>query len=235
MLIVAPDTIVNAGVLETRSLPKKFLGRVQLVPRGGGVGLWLRFLVEMQFLRYMVALVPFIAIPLMSNDLALPVTQAPLAMLVVIAVIELKVLRLSKGARERLMSADEAARRLDTFGFRAKAALRRIAARRDLSEGEIMLVLEQSELARVSPLTLVSVQSGTPEPHVLALDAEERRILAETLFDAELTERMLHAANLREDKVIREVRIETRGVSAHARLAAWLDRRGQDAPEPAGA
>jgi hypothetical protein len=153
----------------------------------------------------------------------------------VIAVIELKVLRLSKGARERLMSADEAARRLDTFAFRAKAALRRIAARRDLSEGEIMLVLEQSELARVSPLTLVSVQSGTPEPHVLALDAEERRILQETLFDADLTERMLHAANLREDKVIREVRIETRGVSAHARLAAWLDRRGQDAPEPAGA
>jgi hypothetical protein len=235
MLIVAPDTIVNAGVLETRSLPKKFLGRVQLVPRRGGFGLWLRFLVEMQFLRYMVALVPFIAIPLMSNDLALPVTQAPLAMLVVIAVIELKVLRLSKRARERLMSEDEAARRLDAFAFRAKAALRKIAARRDLSEGEIMLVLEQSELARVSPLTLVSVQSATPEPHVLALDAEERRILQETLFDAELTERMLHAANLREDKVIREVRIETRGVSAHARLAAYLDKRGQDAPEPAEA
>jgi len=235
MLVVAPDTIVNAGVLETRSLPKKFLGRVQLVPRGAGIRLWTRFVVEMQFVRYMEALVPFIAIPLFSNDLALPVTQAPLAMLVVIAVIELKVLRLSKRGRDGLMSEHEAARRVDAFTFRARAALGRIAARRDLSEGEITLVLEQSELARVSPLTLVSVQSATPEPHVLDLDVEERAILEGALFDDDLTERMLHAANLREDRVIREVRIETRSVSAHARLAAYLDRREAAPAEPAGA
>jgi hypothetical protein len=229
MLVVAPDTIVNTGVLETRSLPKKFLGRVQLVPRGGGARLWLRFVVEMQFVRYMVALVPFIAIPLLSTDLALPVTQAPLAMLVVIALIELKVLRLSTSARERLMPQDEAERRVEAFAFRAKAALRRIAARRGIAEGELTLVLEQSELARVAPLTLVSVQSASPEPHVVDLDEGDRAILTETLFDADLTERGLHAANLRQDVAIREVRIEARGVSAHARLAAWLDRRGAEA------
>ncbi len=235
MLVVAPDTILNPAVLETRSLPKKFLGRVQLLPRRGGAGLWARFILEMQFVRYMVALVPFIAIPLLSNDLALPVTQAPLAMLVVIAIVELKVLRLSRRGRERLISEDEAARRIDAFTFRARAALRKIAARRDIAEGEMMLVLEQSELARVSPLTLVSLQSATPSPHVLDLDAAERGILQETLFDSELTERMVHAANLREDRMIREVRIEARSVSAHARLAAWMDRRVEAGAEPAGA
>jgi hypothetical protein len=98
-----------------------------------------------------------------------------------------------------------------------------------MSEGELALVLEQSELARVTPLTLVSVQSPTPGPHVLDLDAEERAILETRLFDDDLTERMLHNANLREDRHIREVKVAAESVSAHARLAAWMDRR----PEPA--
>mgnify|MGYP001029007690 CR=1 FL=1 len=235
MLIVAPQTIANAGVLETRSLPKKFFGRVQLFPKGAGLGLWARLILEIQFLRYMAALVPFIAIPFMSNDLALPVTQAPLAMVLVIAVVEMRVLRLSDRARQRLVTDDEAARRLDAFTFRARAALRRIAARRGIAEGEIMLVAEQSELARVPPLTLVSVQSAVPEPHVLDLDAEDRAILQETLFDAELTARLLHAVNMREGQPIREVRIEARSVSAHARLAAALKERAATGGEPAEA
>jgi len=232
MLIVAPRTIANAGVLETRSLPKKFFGRVQLVPKGAGLGLWARLILEIQFLRYIAALVPFIAFPFMSNDLALPVTQAPLAMVLVIAVVEMRVLRLSDRARERLVSEDDAARRLDAFAFRARAALRRIAARHGIAEGEILLVAEQSELARVPPLTLVSVQSAVPEPHVLDLDAEDRAILEETLFDGDLTERMLHDVNMREGQPIREVRIEARSVSAHARLAAALKARDATDPEP---
>jgi hypothetical protein len=99
-----------------------------------------------------------------------------------------------------------------------------------IAEGELMLVAEQSELARVPPLTLVSVQSAVPEPHVMDLDAEERAILEETLFDAELTERMLHDVNMREGQPIREVRIEARSVSAHARLAAALKDRGPSPP-----
>jgi hypothetical protein len=171
MLIVAPQTIKNAGVLETRSLPKKFFGRVQLVPKGAGIGMWARLILEIQFLRYMVALVPFIAIPFMSNDLALPVTQAPLAMVLVIAVVEMRVLRLTDRARQRLLTEDEAARPPRHLHLPRTAALRRIAARRGIAEGEVMLVAEQSELARVPPLTLVSVQSAVPQPHVLDLDA----------------------------------------------------------------
>jgi hypothetical protein len=40
------------------------------------------------------------------------------------------VLRLTDRGRQRIVDEDEAARRLDTFAFRAQAALRRIAARR---------------------------------------------------------------------------------------------------------
>jgi hypothetical protein len=225
MLIVTDDTIANRGVLETRSLPKKFLGRVQLVPRKGGLRLWARLIVEIQILRYLSALLPFVAIPLMSRALALPVTQAPLAMLVVIALVELKVLRLSKAGRERAVEADEAARRLDALAFRARACLRRIAARHGVTEGALRLVIEQSELARIPPLTLVSVQTDQPETRLLALDEGDRAVLAEGLFDADLTERDLLAVNHRDDLYIRDIAQEARAVSAHARLAAALEKR----------
>lgn len=225
MLIVTEATITNRAVLETRSLPKKFLGRVQLVPRRGGVRLWARLIVEIQILRYLSALLPFVAIPLMSRDLALPVTQAPLAMLVVIALVELKVLRLSKAGRERAVDADEAARRLDALAFRAKACLRRIAARHDIAEGALRLVIEQSELARIPPLTLVSVQTDQPMTRLLALDEGDRAVLSEGLFDADLTERDLLAVNHRDDLYIRDIAQEARAVSAHTRLAAALEKR----------
>lgn len=224
MLIVSDTTISNRGVLETRSLPKKFLGRVQLVPRRGGAGLWLRLIVEMQLVRYLSALLPFVAIPLMSRDLALPVTQAPLAMLIVIAFVEMKVLRLSKAGRARAVDADEAARRLDTLAFRGRACLRRIAARQGIAEGELRLVVEQSELARIAPLTLVSVQTDRPGPRLLTLDAGDRAALAD-LFAEGLSERDLLAVNHREDLYIRDIAQEARAVSAHARLAAALEKR----------
>ncbi len=224
MLIVSDTTIANRRVLETRALPKKFFGRVQLVPKAAGVGLWLRLIVEMQLLRYLAALLPFVAIPLLSRDLALPVTQAPLAMLVVIALVEMKVLRLSKAARARAVGEDEAARRLDTLAFRARAALRLIAARQGIAEGELRLVIEQSELARIAPLTLVSVQCAQPAPRLLSLDMADRAALA-GLFDAALSERDLLAVNHREDRYIRDIAQEARAVSAHARLAAALDKR----------
>ena len=224
MLIVSDTTIANRRVLETRALPKKFFGRVQLVPKAAGVGLWLRLIVEMQLVRYLSALLPFVAIPLLSRDLALPVTQAPLAMLVVIAFVEMKVLRLSKAARARAVGDDEAARRLDTLAFRARAALRLIAARQGIAEGELRLVIEQSELARIAPLTLVSVQCAQPAPRLLSLDMADRAALA-GLFDAALSERDLLAVNHREDRYIRDIAQEARAVSAHARLAAALDKR----------
>ena len=224
MLIITDATITNRGILETRSLPRKFLGRVQILPRGAGPGTWLRLLIEVQFLRYILTLMPFLAVPMMSRDMAVPVMQAPLIMVMLVAGIEMKVLRLSKPARTRAVTEDEAARRLDTLAFRARACLRRIAARQDLSQGTLQLVVEQSELARVPPLTLVSVQTDWPSPRLLSLDAEDRAALAD-LFGGDLTERDLLAVNQRSDLYLRSIAQEARAVSAHARLAAFLDRQ----------
>jgi hypothetical protein len=225
MLIVTDATIANRGVLETRSLPKKFLGRVQIFPRGAPLGLWLRLAAEVQLLRYLAALLPFVAIPLASRDMALPITQAPLVMLVVIAFVEMKVLRLSPAARARAVGADEAARRCDALTFRARACLRRIAARHEIAEGELRLVVEQSELARLPPLTLVSVQTALPEPRLLPLDEADRAALRAALFDAELSERDLLALNHRDGVYVRDIVEEARAVSAHARLSAFLEKR----------
>jgi hypothetical protein len=228
MLIITEATISNRAVLETRSLPRKFLGRVQLVPRRAGVGLWLRLIVEIQLLRYLAALLPFVIMPLVARDTAAPIMQAPLAMVVVIGLVEMKVLRLSKAGRARAVDADTAARRLDALAFRAKAALRKIAARQGITEGDLRLVIEQSELARIAPLTLVSVQTDRPAPRLLSLDATDRAILAD-LFDADLTERDLLAVNHRDDLYIRDIAQEARAVSAHARLAAALEKRAMGA------
>lgn len=222
MFIVCDQTLLNPSILETRSLPKKFFGRVQVIPRKGTLRLWARLILEMQLVRYLSALLPFVFVALSSRDLALPITQAPLAMLVVIAVVEMKVLRLSVAGREALMDEDEALRRLDTFDFRARACLRKLAAKRGQQDGELAIVCEQSELARVAPLTLLSVQSASPNPHVVDLDAGDRQILS-TIFDDAFSERDLQRANLRLDSYIREVKIEAQSVSSHARLTAWLE------------
>ena len=225
MLIVTHATITNSAVLETRSLPRKFFGRVSVFPRGGSPGLWLRLIFEMQFLRYLLVLAPLMVVMLVFPDLALPLSQSPLLMLAVIIFVEMRVIRLSKAARAGVVAEDEAARRLDTLVFRARACLRKIAARHDLTEGELRLVVEQSELARIPPLTLVSVQTDRPKPQVMRLDAGDRQVLEGGLFDAGLTERGLHAVNQRDDTFIRDITQEARAVSAHSRLAAALEKR----------
>jgi hypothetical protein len=224
MLIMTDATISNRGILQTNSLPRKFLGRVQVIPRGGGLRLWLRILFEMEVLRFLVPLLPFVAVPLFSREWAMPVMQAPLVMVIIVAWVELRVMRPTTAARERGVSADEGARRLDTLTFRARAILRTLAARHDLTEGQLHLVIEQSELGRVSPLTLVSVQTDQPKPRLLKLDEPDRATLA-TLFDQTLTERDLLAVNHRDRLYLRTITQEARAVSAHARLAAFLDKR----------
>lgn len=226
MLIVTDATILNRGVLETRSLPKRFFGRAVLVPRKGGLGLWLRLIAEFQFLRYMLALAPFMLVPLLRNDLALTISQAPLVMLIAIGLVELRLLRLSKAARARQVTPDEAARRLDALVFRARACLRGIVARHGIAEGEVRLVVEQSELARLPPLTFVSVQTDRPVPRLLSLSAEDRAALQAGLFDADLTERDLLAVNHRDNLYLRDIAQEARAVSAHTRLAAALAAKG---------
>lgn len=224
MLIVTKDTIANRSALDTSSLPKQFLGRALVVPRDWGQ--ILRMIVELQALRYLVTLAPFIIAPLMSRNLAMPVMQAPALMLVLIAFVELKVLRLSKSARAKLLDADQMDRRLDTLTFRARACLRKIAAQQGITSGQLRLVIEQSELARLPPLTLVSVQSESPNPHLLTLDPVARAVLQDGLFDDQFSEHDLLAVNHHADVYLRDIAQEAGAVSAQTRLAAYLQKHG---------
>ncbi|PZX14476.1 hypothetical protein LX81_02850 [Palleronia aestuarii] len=225
MFIATHDTLWNPAILETRSLPRKFLGRVAIVPRRGASTPFLaRLAFEAQPLRYGGALVPFVVAMMIWPHLALPIAQAPLIMLAVLALVEMKLLRHDEASRERLVDDETVARHLATLSFNARSCLREIAARQEIAEGELQLVIEQSELARITPLTLVSVQSATPAPRILALDARERDLLDARLFDGEVRETDLQDVNQRQSTFLREFRIEARSVSAHARLAARLGR-----------
>ena len=226
MFILTPETIWNRHVLEMRQVPRRIFGRVMIFPRrGAGVALWARLIFEMEVLRYLLALVPFLVLAVLYPRYAGAIAQAPLPMLVVIYFFEAKVLRLSRERAKRLAPAAEVERGLDLLRVRAVAVLSKIAAGRGLAEGRLHLVVEQSDLWRMPPLTLVSVQAeagaGQARPEVLRLTEAERGLLA-GLFDAAFSERDLLRINLASNECLRDVAFDVRGVSAHARLAALL-------------
>ena len=221
MFILTPDTIWNPGALEMRQVPRRVFGRVMIFPRrGAGVGLWLRLIFEIEVLRYLVALLPFLLGAVLFPRYALAISQAPLPMLIVVYLFEAKVLRLSKPAARALASEAEVARGLDLLRVRAVAVLSKIAAGRGMAEGRLHLVVEQSEMWRMPPLTLVSVQAEAG-PEVMRLSAEERALVA-GLFDDGFSERDLLRVNLAAGDCLRDVAFDVRGVSAHARLAALI-------------
>jgi len=221
MFIVTPETVWNPAALETRAVPKRMLGRISVLPRrGGSVALWTRLIFEVQVLRFTAALAPFVVAMLLWPRFALPIAQAPLAMILVIGFVETWVLAVPKDKRDGLIGADRAATGLDALRFRSMALLTRIAAENGMTDGEISLVVEQSGIARVTPLTLVSVQLGGADPAVLALSEPQQAMIAAELFGDGLSERLLHIINLRDDTLVRTATLEARSVSAHARMAA---------------
>ncbi|MDP5358912.1 MAG: hypothetical protein NWR52_01985, partial [Paracoccaceae bacterium] len=92
---------------------------------------------------------------------------------------------------------------------------------RDLRSGQLHLVVEQSDLGLFAPLTYVTVQSEDG-PAVLALTRQERDIIAQGLFQAPLDEGLLLRINQSQNTFLRDITLNARGVSAHARLAAAL-------------
>jgi hypothetical protein len=229
LFVLSPETVRNPRALKTGSVPRKHIRRVAIRPRiEASWRFRLRVIAENEPLRFSIALLPFVIAMFIWRDLALPISQGPLAMVIVIGFFELRVLRLPAHKRARVTSEAAAARTLDTLGFRAREILTQIAAGRGWQEGELLLVVEQSELAFFAPLTLVSVQTAHGGNRVLDLTAEERALIRERLFDESFTEKDLHKANLRENVFLRSVGFDARGVSGHARLAAIL---AQPAPE----
>ncbi len=144
-------------------------------------------------------------------------------MFLAVYAVETRLMRLTPSARAAMLEPGEAERGLDLLRARATAILTRLAANRDLARGTLHLVVEQSELARIAPLTLVSVQSEDG-PQVLPLTPAEEALIRDTLFQPPLTERALHRINLGEDEELRDISLDARTVSAHARLAALAAR-----------
>lgn len=217
--------MMNRAALETRQVPKRMLGRIAVLPRAGASPrLWLRLLFEMQLLRFLIPLTPFVAAMLIWPHLALPISQAPIPMMLAVGFVEMKVLALTPAARRALICEQDAARGLDALRFNARRVLTRIAAQRGMQEGEIALVIEQSELARVPPLTLVSLQRAAPDPEVLDLAAEERDLIAAELFTGDLSEKLLHRISLARSENLHAVNLDVTTISAHARMSALTAR-----------
>ena len=226
MIIVSPSTIWNASALETRTIPKRVLGRVTLLPRSGlSIRTLLRLIFEIQLLRYALPLIPFLIAMFTWPRLALPIAQAPVLMLMAIALVEMRLLSVRRKDRDALIGDGDMARTLDALNFNATRLLTRLAARRGLTRGELMLVIEQSELARIAPLTLVSVQRREPDPEVLTLGPDERQMILEGLFDDQVTEQELHLVALRENENLRSIALDAASISAHARMTALLERQ----------
>lgn len=228
ILYAAPSRVLNAAVLDITSPPRKFLGRgFGIVPRGTvtKAGFW-RLVAEFQLLRYLVALAPFPVAMFIWPHLALPISQAPLLMFLLVYVVESRVLAIPREARKGLVGEVEAARALDAFRIRGAAILSRIAAGRGMMEGELHLAVEQSELARVSPLTVVSVQLGGRPAQVLDLTDSEVALIEAELFGDGLDERLLHRVNLAQNTFLRSVAFDASAVTAHARLEALATARG---------
>ncbi len=234
LFVLSPETVRNPALLEFPTAPRKILERGMLLPKGeASCGLIARLIVEIQALRFLFALLPFLLTLGIWPNTALPISQAPLFMLIAIGFVELRILRISRDKRDSVTTEAEAARTLDTLSFRGRRILAQIAAHRGVETGTLFLVIEQSELARVPPLTLASVQTDSGKTRLLPLDAEERRIIRDGLFDEDFTEAELLRANQREDVAMRSVTFDARAVSPHARLAAYLDRTAPETVAPA--
>mgnify|MGYP000070420435 CR=1 FL=1 len=232
IFLVTPTTVSNPRSLIGGTPPRKILsGLTSVFPRGLMLTrIWWRLALEYPLLRYSFALSPFPVAMIIWPELALPISGAPLLMFLFINYIEGELLSVSNpDKRRRLLEPAESARRRDLFTARARALLTRIAAGRNLTEGSLHLVVEQSPMRPVAPLTVVSLQAPTEDDRrgcpVLELSAEERRWLTQELFDAfpgrgKLTEREFHRMSLRENLFLHHVELEARSISAHARMAA---------------
>ncbi|MCE6952688.1 hypothetical protein LAZ40_24585 [Cereibacter sphaeroides] len=221
IFVLAPSTIFNRWTLKARRLPRLMLAEAQRpLPRRLMLSsaFW-RMAAESPMLRNAAVIAPIPAAVLVAPDLvtaSLGLSPA-LLFLMLFAEGNLVPVRARKG------EAEEAERVLDLLRTRGRAVLTRIAASRGVAKGKLTLVVEQSSLARLPPITLVSVHSASDNA-VIDLSRDEQRMLREGLFAEGLDEAMLLRVNLVQKTPVREVSLEAGSISAHARLAGMARR-----------
>lgn len=223
--IVCPATVLGReGLVLTSAPPRPVLWRgLGICPRSPfGKKIFWRLLFEQSLPRYLIALTPFPVAMMIWPDLALPIAQAPLAMFILVYWVEANVLAVpTKEKRAKLMPREEADRGLDLLRVRLREVLTRIAAGRPETGERMHLVVEQSPLKGIVPLTLVSVQiEAAGGPKVLDLTAAERAMIEEGIFDEALHETLLLRINLTENEFVRSSALDPASISAHARLLA---------------
>ncbi|TCP58709.1 hypothetical protein EV663_11839 [Rhodovulum bhavnagarense] len=221
--VVTPSTVSNRSALKIRKVPRSFIGfGLGMLPRGAMTrSIYWRMAMEINFLRYCAALVPFPLAMLIFPEKALLIGQAPALMFLAVYFFESRLLSVdTPERRRRLMAEEEAERGADMLGARGREVLTQIAAQRGLGAGVLHLVVEQSALARLPPITLVSLQRAEPQPEVLDLSAQEQAAIRAGLFDGTFTEKHMHTCSLALGRFLHDVSLDARGVSAHARLAA---------------
>lgn len=228
ILFLTRETVASPRVLDTRTVPKRFLTLgIRIFPRGFTSGLFWRTVFEIPITRFSIALSPFPIALIFKPEWALPISLAPVPMAMLVVVIESSILSVSSpSARRALIPVVEQERGLDLLRVRAGQILTRLGASRPAASGALHLVIEQSELLRVSPLTYVSVQQAGGEPAFQALTAAERRMISDTLFDGQLDEARLRLINVAQGKMIRTFELDPKSISAHSRLAALARTKG---------
>ncbi|MEM7061239.1 MAG: hypothetical protein AAF557_26985 [Pseudomonadota bacterium] len=177
--------------------------------------------------RYFLALSPIPIALIFKPEWALPISLAPVPMALFILVIESYVLSVpSPSARRKIVPEVDQERGLDLLKVRAEQALTRLGAARATVGGVLHLVIEQSGLLHVPPLTYISVQHEGPESKFMDLTADEQKMITETLFDSDFNEARLRVINVAQDSQIRTFALDPSSISAHARLAALANSKG---------
>jgi len=225
LLVLTPSEVAFPSDLKIRSVPKRHLSLGRCVyPRSVFSGLFWRTVFEKPLTRYTLALAIFPIALIFKPEWALAISLAPVPMFAIVLFLETYFLSVSSPeARRGLIDPAAAQRGLDLLKVRAEQILTKIATRRNLTEGTLHLVVEQSGLLRIPPLTYVSVQIDRPDPAILHLTEDEQRLIGEALFDEAFDERTLRLINVAQNHDLHVVALDPRSISAHARLAALAD------------
>lgn len=227
ILFLTHANLAAPRVLSVKTVPKRFLSLGRLVhPKGVTSALFWRTVFEMPVARYALALSPFPIALIFRPEWALPISLAPVPMALFVLMLESYVLSIpSPSARRALVDSNVSDQMLDLLKARANDVLTSIAARQEPGVGALHLVIEQSGLLRIPPLTYVSVQQDGDTPRFIELTAEDQSAIAAGLFDADLDERALRLVNVSRNEMLRHYTVDPNSISAHARLAALAETK----------
>jgi hypothetical protein len=222
--VVTPSAVLRPGALAGRRAPRPLLpAGLALAPRTRPLGREARRLLFQHALaRYVAALLPFPIAMIIWPELALPISQAPLLMLILVLFIETSVLSIGSPEKRRALAPrDEIARVGDLLRTRARdrSPHRRRPRPRLRNPPPRRRTVGDGARPALQP-RLAAIRDGRGPRHRRRGAGPPRRLAVRRRPDRaaparrQPRHRHLHAATS----------LDTRTVSAHARLAAMAAR-----------